>query len=156
MPTTLNAKVILAGLMTVVFAGMVGMAATYPTKAAFVPLVIGIPGTVLCLIQLGVELRHLRDATAQPSKVRDVRGEWIMYGWLVGFVLGVILLGFFVAAPILLYSYLRFKAKAPHWLAGLIALGGLGLIYGVFGYALQVDLFDGLLTPIVLDRLGID
>ena len=151
---TLNAKTILAGVMLAIFAAMSATAFAYPTKAAFVPLVIGIPGTVLCLIQLGVELRHLRDGTAQPS-TRNVRREWIMYGWIIAFVIGVVLLGFMVAAPILLYAYLRFDAKEPHWLAGLIAIGGLALIYGVFEYTLQVDLFDGLLTPLVADWLGI-
>ena len=150
----LNAKIFLAGLMAVIFGSMVGMALGYPAKAAFVPLVIGVPGTVLCLIQLGVELRNVR-LPGKPGPVRNVRQEWTMFGWLVGFVLGVILLGFLVAAPILLFSYLRFRAKAPYWLAGLIAAGGLALIYGVFQYTLQVELFEGFLTPIVTGWLGI-
>jgi len=151
---TLNARVFLAGLMLALFGAMVSAALTYPAKAAFVPLVIGIPGTVLCLIQLGVELRHAQMGTA-PAAKRDVRREWVMFGWIVGFVASVTVLGFLVAAPLVLYSYLRFNAKEPHWLAGLIALGGLGLIYGVFEYTLEVTLFEGLLTPIVAGWFGI-
>ena len=150
---TLNGKLILAGLMLAIFTAMVASALTYPAKAAFVPLVIGIPGTVLCLIQFGVELRHARQGV--PPSTRDVRREWVMYGWIVGFVVAVVLLGFLVAAPIVLYSYLRFNAKEPHWVAGLIAAGGLALIYGVFEYTLEVSLFEGLLTPILASWLGL-
>jgi hypothetical protein len=154
MPMTLNVRIILAGLMFCIFAAMVGMASTYPANAAFVPLVIGVPGTVLCLIQLGVELRTAR-AGRTTAPARDVRGEWLMFAWLFGFVASVILFGFLVAAPFVLFAYLRFKAKAPYWLCGLIALGGLALVYGVFEYTLQVTLFEGLLTPIVTSWLGL-
>ena len=151
---TLNAKVFLAGLMTAIFAAMVGAAFSYPAKAAFVPLVIGVPGTVLCLIQLATEIRALQTGKLD-EKPRDVRREWVMFGWIVGFVVAVTLLGFIVAAPLVLYSYLRFNAKEPHWLAGLMAAGGLALIYGVFEYTLQVTLWEGLLTPIVAGWFGI-
>jgi hypothetical protein len=150
---TLNAKLILAALMLAIFAAMAGTAFTYPAKAGFVPLVIGIPGTLLCLVQLITEIRHARQGLAPPK--RDVRREWVMYGWIVGFVVTVVLLGFMLAAPIVLYAYLRFNAKEPRWVAALIAAGGLALIYGVFEYALQVELFEGLLTPIVAGWLGI-
>jgi hypothetical protein len=154
MTLKLNAKVLLSGLMLAIFASMAGTALSYPAKAALVPLVIGLPGTVLCLIQLATELHRARAETA-PREPHDVRREWVMYGWLIGFVVTVTLLGFMLAAPIVLYAYLRFDAKEPRWLSALIALGGLALIYGVFEYTLQVDLFDGLLTPIVTDWLGI-
>jgi hypothetical protein len=153
---TLNAKIILSGLMLAIFGAMVATAFSYPAQAALVPLVIGVPGTVLCLIQLGVELRHARESTGAPAKQRDVRREWVMYGWIVGFVVTVTLLGFMLAAPIVLYSYLRFNAKESHWLSALIAVGGLALIWGVFEYTLGVDLFEGLLTPIVAGWLGLD
>ena len=151
---TLNARIILAGLMLAIFGAMVAAAFTYPTKAAFVPLVIGVPGTLLCLIQFGTELRAAR-TTAATAPARDVRREWVMYGWIVGFVASVTLLGFLIAAPLVLYAYLRFNAKAPQWLAGLIAAGGLALIYGVFEYTLGVELFEGLLTPIVAGWFGL-
>jgi hypothetical protein len=151
---TLNARIFLAGLMLALFGAMTGTALGYPAKAAFVPLVIGVPGTVLCLIQLVTELRASSSRTEAPS-TRDVRREWVMFGWIVGFVTTVTLLGFLVAAPLVLYAYLRFNAKEPHWLAGLIAAGGLALIYGVFEYTLEVTLFEGLLTPIVAGWFGI-
>src|SRR3954465_14612920 len=109
---TLNARIFLAGLMLALFGAMTGTALGERAKAGFVPLVIGVPGTVLCLIQLVVELRHARNGSAEPSK-RDVRREWVMFGWIFGFVTAVVLLGFLIAAPIVLYSYLRFNAKEP-------------------------------------------
>ena len=152
---TLNARIVLAGLMLAIFLAMVATALTYPANAAFVPLVIGVPGAVLCLIQLATELRNARTPAASAAPARDVRQEWTMIGWLFGFVAGVVLLGFLLAAPLLLFAYLRIRAKAAYWLAILLALGGLGLIYGVFDYTLGVTLFEGLLTPIVTGWLGI-
>jgi|SRR6185312_10402171 hypothetical protein len=151
---TLNARTILAGLMLAIFAAMTATALSYPAKAAFVPLVLGVPGTVLCLIQLVTELRA-NQAGKIDSKPRDVKREWVMFGWIVGFVVAVTVLGFIVAAPLVLYCYLRFNAKEPHWVAGLVAAGGLALIYGVFEYTLQVTLWEGLLTPLVAGWLGI-
>lgn len=151
---TLNARIILAGLMLALFAAMTAAALSYPAKAAFVPLVIGIPGTVLCLIQLGTELRASH-AGKTDDKPRNVKREWVMFGWIVGFVVAVTLLGFLIAAPLVLYAYLRFNAKEPHWVAGLMAVGGLALIYGVFEYTLEVTLWEGLLTPVVAGWFGI-
>src|SRR3954468_21770212 len=151
---TLNARVMLSGLMLAIFAAMTATALSYPAKAAFVPLVLGVPGTVLCLIQFATELRASQ-AGKTDEKPRDIKREWVMFGWIVGFVVTVTLLGFIVAAPLVLYFYLRFNAKEPHWLAGLIAAGGLALIYGVFEYTLQVTLWEGLLTPVVAGWFGI-
>lgn len=50
-------KIFMNLVMLAIFAGMVGIAAQYPPQARFMPFVIGIPGIVMCLIQLALEIR---------------------------------------------------------------------------------------------------
>lgn len=48
----------MTALMLVIFVAMVGIAATYPADARFMPFVIGIPAIALCLLQLFIDLRR--------------------------------------------------------------------------------------------------
>ena len=53
-------KIIMSLVMLAIFAVMVGIATQYPPQARFMPFVIGIPGLVMCLIQLVLEIRNAR------------------------------------------------------------------------------------------------
>lgn len=60
---TLNkagAKIAMTVVMLAIFAVMVGIASTYPPGARFMPYVVGIPGIVMCAIQLFLDIRDLR------------------------------------------------------------------------------------------------
>lgn len=53
-------KIAMNLVMLAIFAVMVGIATGYPPQARFMPFVIGIPGIVMCVIQLGLELLAMR------------------------------------------------------------------------------------------------
>ncbi len=53
-------KIAMAVVMLAIFSVMVGMATQYPPQARFMPYVVGIPGLIMCLIQLALEIRNLR------------------------------------------------------------------------------------------------
>ena len=53
-------KIGMSLVMLAIFTVMVGMATQYPPQARFMPFVIGIPGIVMCLIQLVLEIRAAR------------------------------------------------------------------------------------------------
>lgn len=55
----------MTGLMLAVFVIMVGIAATYPSDARFMPFVVGIPAIVLCVLQLSLDLRQ------KPKKAQE-------------------------------------------------------------------------------------
>ncbi len=61
-------------VMLAIFVVMVGIAAQYPPQARFMPLVIGIPGIALCLLQLFLEFRESRKPKA--SEPADTRSEF--------------------------------------------------------------------------------
>jgi hypothetical protein len=147
MQMTLNGRVALAALMLAIFAGMDAMAATYPYKAALMPLVVGIPGAALCLYRLLVELQRARAEPAGETDTGLIRRELQLFAWWAAFIGGIVLFGFAIATPVLLYSYLRFEAREPHWRALLIAGGGLAVVYGLFATLLSVQLWPGFLPP---------
>lgn len=148
---TLNGRVAHASLMLAIFVGMDAMAATYPFKAALMPLVVGVPGAALCLYRLWVEVRRV---PVEKSDGRIIRRELQLLGWWSGFIGGIVLFGFAIATPILLYSYLRFDSREPHWRALLVAAGGFAVVYGIFATLLSVQLWPGFLPPMVSDLLA--
>lgn len=61
--------------MLAIFVVMVGVAATYPAEARFMPFVVGIPAIGLCLLQLGLDFYRQRhpeaEAASDPLKAAE-------------------------------------------------------------------------------------
>lgn len=153
-------------LMLAIFTTMVVMALGFPANARFMPLVVGLPGIALCLLQLVLDLRgaqRARPRVAGPPQEGDgedfgrhtVRMEWLSWLYFVLFIGGVLLFGFLLAAPVLIAAYLRREAGVRSGRA-LIA-GGLSAVvmYLLFQQALGFRLFEGLLGREVLDALNL-
>lgn len=147
---TINGRVAHAALMLAIFVGMDAMAASYPYKAALMPLVVGIPGAALCLFQLLVEVRR---APITSAETRPVKRELQLIAWWATFIAAVLLFGFLIATPFLLYSYLRFDSREPRWRALLFALAGIAVVYGIFSELLSTQLWPGFVPPMVSDFL---
>jgi hypothetical protein len=135
-----------------IFLGADAIAAlTYPAQAAEMPLLVGGLGAILSLVQLVKELRKSRE----PSrKARQLAGGLRIYAWVWGFVAAIVLFGFLQAAPPMLFAYLRWQSREPVWLAAVFAASGLALLYGIFVVLLGVPVFEGLVTPVVIDWLS--
>ena len=59
-------------VMLAIFAGMVGVAMTYPAEARSMPFVVGIPGIALCLFQLFLDVRAGRQVkSGMPTDTRN-------------------------------------------------------------------------------------
>ncbi len=70
------------------------------------------------------------------------------------FVLAVVAFGFLFAAPVMLFAYLRGRSRESWWISLLLPLLVLGMLYGLFEVVLGVPLFEGLVTPLIMDRLA--
>ena len=67
-----SGKIFMSVVMLAIFVVMVGIATQYPPQARFMPLVIGIPGIALCLLQLFLEFRESRrPETGEPAGARS-------------------------------------------------------------------------------------
>ena len=122
----------------------------YPPTAAAMPLLVGGCGAALSLLQLIVELRASR---REYEDQIDLRKDVPIYLWVWSFVIAVVAFGFVMAAPVMLFVYLRFRSRESWWLSLLLSAAVLALLYGVFQIALGVPLFDGLVTPRIENAL---
>ena len=140
-------------VMLALFAGMVAVATTYPPGARFMPLVIGIPGVALCLLQLVLDLRGgpspdaLPDETTSPdAEARHPRDELRTFAYFAGFIGGVVLFGFLVAVPVLVTLYLWREAGVRPWRAALVAAVFTLALHLAFERILHFTLHPGLAT----------
>lgn len=136
-------RTITAGVMLAIFLIMVGMALTYPGEARVLPLVIGIPGTILSAIQFVVELRSKGDKEFTPA---DRKAELRMFVWFLFFVIGIILFGFPYAGPLMVTIYLHFSWHEKWYVTLGSAFFSWAVLYGVFEHVLGLPLFEGLVV----------
>ena len=137
-------RILTAGIMLLIFATMVAMATTYPGDARLLPLVIGIPGLVLCIIQFVTELRTKPGADEKTFTAEDRMAELKMFGWFAVFVFGIILFGFPYAAPLIVAVYLHFSWGEKWYVSLGAAAFAWAVLHGIFDYVLGLPLFEGL------------
>jgi Tripartite tricarboxylate transporter TctB family len=136
-------RVVVAGIMLLIFAVMVGFAFTFPGEARFLPLVIGVPGLALSLAQFVIELRG-KEADEKAYTAADRMAELKMFGWFAVFIFGIILFGFPYAGPIIVALYLHFS-WGEKWYTSLGAAAfSWAILHGIFDYVLGLPLFEGL------------
>lgn len=173
---------VVAFVMLVTFVAMVAIAATYSDKARFMPLVIGIPGIGLCLLQLAMDIRAFRKARLAeaipglssdrnrgdarsadgPSAVDfqlttgtpSLTSEVRTWAYFFAYIGGVLLFGFHIAVPILVTVYLYVEAKLSALAAA--AAGALFTlaVYLMFESLLEFTLHHGFWTDRLLNAFG--
>jgi hypothetical protein len=155
-------------IMLAIFVTMVAVAATYSDKARFMPLVVGIPGIGLCLLQLAMELRGRQPKAGEvppagsPASIAmetpgalSVASEIRTWAYFVAYIGGVLLFGFHVAVPILVATYLYLEAKLSALAAGLAAAAFTLAVYLMFERLLEFRLHEGVLTERLINAFAI-
>ena len=119
----------------------------------FLPLTIG--GIVLIVEGIGlwreISARDRPEATVtedDTGKREEAREGWHQYlrsgAWVVGFFLAISLLGYLIAIPLFILSYM--KSHGIRWgIAIILTILAPLLAYGIFELALGVELYRGLL-----------
>jgi hypothetical protein len=106
----------------------------WPPKAAFFPLVMGVPLLGLAAAQVILELR----APAAPVEPAGAgRRVLAVFAWMAGFVALVLFGGFAAAVPIFVFLYLRLDA---------LAAAAWGFFHLVFQRLLHFPFEAGLMT----------
>lgn len=144
-----SSRVLTAGVMAAIVVSMTALAFGFPPAARLMPLLAGIPGSMLALICLGREVR-LALVEAAPEAKEARRAERAMLGWTLAFFAGILVAGFVIAAPALVVAYLRFGSRERWTIALASAAITWGLLYGLFELAFRIPLFDGLLAAILV------
>lgn len=165
---------VVAAAMLAIFTAMVVIALGYPDKARFMPLVVGLPGIALCLVQLtadlarawrerregrgvapalddslsaGVSREHAALVAAEPEfSSQTVPAEIRSGAYFAGFIAGVLMVGFHLAVPVLVTAYLTFEARVRPFAAATAALVFTLAIHLMFERLLGFSLHDGFVT----------
>jgi hypothetical protein len=122
------------------------VAMDWPLKAKLFPIAIGVP--VFCMAAAEVLWGLLRpDAKASamdfrlsdhlPTKIALQR-TLVVIGWMLGFLVGIVLLGFPIAVPLVVFLYARLQGRESWGLSLGLALGVWGLFYAVFDRLLHL------------------
>lgn len=144
----MNGRVATALVMFLIFASMSLLALGFPAKARLLPLLVGIPGTLLGLAQLIIEIRQ--SAVDVDVDVDDAEkfsaAERNMFFWLFLFFFGILAFGFIYASAPLVFAFLYVGRKESMAVALPSAVATLAVLYGVFEKAFEIPLFPGLIV----------
>ena len=141
-------RIAVSAMMLLFFAIPVAMALTFPPEARVLPLIVGIPGIVLGLVQLISELRKPRESESiGPGEKEQLRREFGIFVWLAFFIAAILLFGFVYAGPAVLALYLRLDWKESWVTVALSAALLWAILHFIFDTWLGLVLFRGFLLP---------
>jgi hypothetical protein len=149
------------GLLLLLFGAMVALAFQFPPDARLAPLIVGVPGTLLCSLQLAFDVIRAPGGRFAPKVGKPTAAalearkfgphtlsrELAMWGYFLTFVAVLLLFGFYVAVPLMLIAFLHFEAKINWTHSVLAGVGGTAMLYLTFDLLLHIELHTGLLTP---------
>lgn len=133
----------------VFFCVFVYQAQEWRLQARLYPWAIGIPMLVLAIVQVIMDLRGVKakesaDATPMDFQfTKDVepavakKRAITMFSWLLGFFFAIWIVGFNIAIPLMMFTYMKFQGKEP-WVLSIV----LTVVAFIFYYALFVKLLN--------------
>jgi hypothetical protein len=132
----------------------------WPIKTALYPRAVGIPLLVLAVAETVLSLRRNDEPDAReaidtvvstdvPAHTASRRTAAIA-GWMIGFYVAIVLVGFPRAVPVFVFAYLRLYAKES-WILSLVlaAVAWLGFIL-LFIRLLHLPFADGVLWRLIV------
>lgn len=82
----------------------------------------------------------------------QVRRELALWGWVLGFIAGILLFGFWPTIPVFLVAFLRFQAGARWPRALLLGLGATAILMATFELVFRLEVHDGFLTEYLREQ----
>ncbi|TAJ91933.1 hypothetical protein EPO44_14385 [bacterium] len=146
----LRSQAIFSLIVLIFFALFVYEAREWRLQARLYPWVIGIPMLVLALVQVFLDLKgETKSKPADGAPVDFQFGQSMdssvarrrtlnIFSWIIGFLIGVWLLGFSVAIPAMVFLYLKLQSNEK-WLLSLVLTGAAWfLFWGLFDWLLRL------------------
>jgi hypothetical protein len=123
----------------------------WPWKAKLFPLVIGIPLFCLALAEVLWELfgSSTASAAADFKLSSDVppelarRRTWLAAGWIGGFFVLILLVGFPVAVPVLVFAYVKLQGRKGWFFAATFTAAVSAVFYALFDQLLHLPFPEG-------------
>ncbi len=152
---TFSGRIATTAVMAGLFGGACLLSLSLPSKAAFMPLLVGVPGLLLCLAQLVMDLRRPKQppekiAPAAEGAPPDRQTELQAFAWLGGFAVALLGFGFILGGPVLVAAFVRFSSRDSWKNAVFAGAGTFVVLWGVFIWLLELSLFQGLILEQLL------
>ena len=132
------------------FVVFVYQAREWRLQARLYPWVIGIPMLVLALVQLVADLKGETKSKPSDSAPVDFQFGQVMdstvacrrtiniFSWILGFLVGIWLLGFSLAIPAMVFLYLKVQS-GEKWILSLLLTGAAWVFFwGLFDWLLRL------------------
>jgi hypothetical protein len=143
-------------IFLILVAGYAALSASYWSfKTGFFPLAISIPLLVLVILNLVLEFVGGAEKASGPAVeaefTTDVAPEVARrrvietFSWIAGFILLVFLLGFPVAVPLFLFSYLAIQSRVGWLLSLILTATTWGFFYFLFQRLLNLQFEAGVI-----------
>ncbi len=136
----------------------------YDETSRLLPLIVLTPAliiTLLCLIggflpallarttvdlnRVGIQRIEAETSVDRAHRLAGTKGLLIVGGWLIGFIVLIVLAGYLIAIPIALFVFFKVLG-GEGWLRSLvITIAVEAFVYGIFDFLLKVGLFRGIL-----------
>jgi hypothetical protein len=147
------------GLTAVLFAGtafFIWEAWEWEFQARLFPIAIAVPTLGFIAFQLCSDLFTVPAAGARAAyadirpdddgtRAEVARGAILCFGWILGLLASIAVIGFPASLALFVFGYLLFRAKEKWWVALLTAAVLVGLLYAFFDTVLHVIWPEGLL-----------
>ena len=139
-------------LILLIFFGGVFTARQWQYQARLFPWVIGIPALLLCIAQLAMDLFKATESD-DPDDVSGlmdlpvdrgipvsvvVRRAVNSFGWIIGFMLVIWIIGFIISVPLFVLLYLLIQAREKLWVSLVYTGAMLIFLLGVFHQVLHI------------------
>lgn len=147
-----NGAVSTALIMLAIFLTMTLISLSFPPKARLMPMIIGVAGSVLGLIQVILEIRAASnlEAAGDEDAGEDPREELKMVGWTLLYFFGILCFGFMYAAPVLVFGFLYLGKSESLKISIGSAIATWAVLLGFFETWLGIPLFEGLVLEWLL------
>lgn len=140
--------------LAVISAWVIVSGLRWPFKTALFPLIIGISVFLMAIANLLLNLSRKKERAPRQAAMdfklsEDVepavalRRTLVSFGWIIGFFLMILFLGFPIAVPLLVFSYLRFQADEGWRISLLLTALTWGFFHGLFVSLLHVSFPEG-------------
>jgi len=141
----------------VFFCVFVYQAQDWRLQARLYPYAIGIPMLVLAIVQVIMDLRGVKakesaDATPMDFQfAKDIepavakKRAITMFSWLLGFFFAILIVGFNIAIPLMMFTYMKFQGKEPWVLSIVLTVVAFIFYYTLFVRLLNLPFPEGLL-----------
>lgn len=159
MKTSKRGEFILTLCFLAFFVIMTLISMTYSPKARRMPLVVMVPGLVLCAALVVKEMTDRRrvagkkqkapaagddDQGSAPETTEEKKRMLIMFGWMVLLVGMIWVTGFLVTIPV--YTILFMRSLKENWRLSIIfGVVGFIVLYFLFVIGLSMELYPGLI-----------